>query len=209
MELTYIQSCGTWSAWSAPIISPIEEFYQNHLFVLDQDLPQDLYVGQQLASFVSDNSLDGSFTTPYTVAALVYKDDSNNTMYTENGGNRTLIGCLLIDFNNNLLKFFDYDDFPVINTGSICLLVPDNVEDVEKIEDFKCRVWKLQCKFASCVSKYLTNLEYGINKYNTLEDLKDQKRLLEILNCYDTRDILEDTTDYNNIEYSEIKKLLC
>ena len=49
---------------------------------------------------------------------------------------------------------------------------------------------------------------FGYLKTDALECLKNEKRSLEILNCYDTRDIAGDTVLYNTLTYSQIKKLL-
>jgi hypothetical protein len=78
----------------------------------------------------------------------------------------------------------------------------------EKEECFLILVWNAQCEFAQCVVKYLQTLQFGTTSCEALETLKNKKRALEILNCYDPRDIENNTTEYNNISYSEIKKLL-
>ena len=76
-------------------------------------------------------------------------------------------------------------------------------------ECFDILVWNKQCEFAQCVLSYLKNLEFsGIASCEQLEELKNKRRALLILNCYDTRDIANDTTDYNFLTYSEIQKLL-
>lgn len=82
---------------------------------------------------------------------------------------------------------------------------PNNTNDCYHI-----LVWAKQCEFASCVFKYVQKLQYGsINSCcEELDELLNKKRALEILNCYDTRDIENDTTDYNFITYSQIKHLL-
>jgi len=82
---------------------------------------------------------------------------------------------------------------------------PNNINDCYRI-----LVWAKQCEFASCVFKYVQKLQYGsINSCcEELDELLNKKRALEILNCYDTRDIENDTTDYNFITYSQIKHLL-
>lgn len=70
-------------------------------------------------------------------------------------------------------------------------------------------VWNKQCEYAKCVAKYLQKLQYGIlDCCEELDDLLNKKRALEILNCYDQRDIEGDTTDYNFFTYTQIKKLL-
>jgi hypothetical protein len=79
-------------------------------------------------------------------------------------------------------------------------------EDPE--ECFEILVWNKQCAFSKCVLKYLQLLKFGVQDCTALEDLKNQKRTLEILNRYDTNDIPYDTTEHNDITYSEIKKLL-
>lgn len=76
-------------------------------------------------------------------------------------------------------------------------------------ECYDILVWSKQCEFAKCVFKYVQKLQYGtINTCEELDTLINKKRALEILNCYDSRDIEGNTTDYNFITYSEIKKLL-
>ena len=69
-------------------------------------------------------------------------------------------------------------------------------------------VWQKQCEFAKEVAKYLRLLQFGVTCCNELEELKNKRRALLILNCYDTRDIPNDTTEYNTLTYSQIKDLL-
>lgn len=89
-------------------------------------------------------------------------------------------------------------------TGVFCVC-----EKPEPIDNcFELSVWEKQCEFAKCVLKYLQALNFGNANCETLENLKLEKRTLEILNNYDSRDIPNDTMDYNNISYSDIKKLL-
>lgn len=81
--------------------------------------------------------------------------------------------------------------------------------DQENKECFDILVWNKQCEFGQCVFKYLQALQFGAaNCCEQLEELKNKRRVLEILNCYDTRDIKDDTTIYNALSYSQIKKLL-
>jgi len=49
---------------------------------------------------------------------------------------------------------------------------------------------------------------FGNADCEALENLKLKRRVLKILNCYDSRDIINNTMDYNNISYTKIKKLL-
>jgi len=69
-------------------------------------------------------------------------------------------------------------------------------------------VWEKQCEFAKNTLSYLMNLQFGTTCCEDLDNLKNERRVLQILNCYDTRDIPDDTTDYNIITYTEIKRLL-
>jgi hypothetical protein len=82
-----------------------------------------------------------------------------------------------------------------------------NPNDPEECYDIL--VWAKQCEFAKCVFKYVQKLQYGMGDCcDDLNELMNKKRALEILNCYDSRDIIDDTTDYNFITYSQIKHLL-
>ena len=69
-------------------------------------------------------------------------------------------------------------------------------------------VWQKQCEFGKEVAKYLKLLQFGVTCCNELEELKNKRRALLILNCYDTRDILNNTTEYNTLTYSQIHDLL-
>jgi hypothetical protein len=75
-------------------------------------------------------------------------------------------------------------------------------------EDFCNKVHEKQCEFATKTLKYLKHLQFGNTCCEELDALKNDKRILEILNCYDTRDIPANTTNYNTIPYIQIKRLL-
>jgi hypothetical protein len=79
---------------------------------------------------------------------------------------------------------------------------------VESINCYKLAVWSKQCEYSKCVLEYVNNLIFGIDVCKLEESLKEQRRVLEILNCYDPRDILGNTTNYNTITYTKIKQLL-
>ena len=93
---------------------------------------------------------------------------------------------------------------------AVCQIVevPKEDEDTEAVDCFNIIVWDLQCKYAQCVLKYFTNLKFGIDNKIDFENLLKKKKALEILLCYDARDIVANTTIYNNITYSEIKQLM-
>lgn len=75
-------------------------------------------------------------------------------------------------------------------------------------EDFCEKLHNKQCEFATKTLKYLKSLQFGNTCCEELEELKNNKRILKILNCYDTRDIPANTTEYNTIPYIQIKRLL-
>lgn len=102
-------------------------------------------------------------------------------------------------------------------------------EDNVDIECFNKLIWQKQCEYSQKVLSYLKKLQFGNTCCEELEELKNYRRVLLILNCYDTRDISSttrdipsnardisyntinissNTTDYNTISYIEIKKLL-
>jgi hypothetical protein len=80
----------------------------------------------------------------------------------------------------------------------------DNVD----IECFNKLIWQKQCEYSQKVLSYLKKLQFGNTCCKELEELKNYRRALLVVNCYDTRDIPSNTTDYNTISYIEIKKLL-
>lgn len=78
----------------------------------------------------------------------------------------------------------------------------------EAQECYPILVWDKQCEFAQATLKYLQQMQFGIFCCESLDKLKNKRRALEILNCYDTRDIPNNTTEYNTLTYQQIKNLL-
>lgn len=91
-------------------------------------------------------------------------------------------------------------------TASFYVEVTDTTD--QDILCFFKLVWQEQCDFAQCVSKYVQLLQFGAAPCDALDELMNKRRALEILNCYDVRDIPNNTTDYNILTYTQIKKLL-
>jgi hypothetical protein len=86
---------------------------------------------------------------------------------------------------------------------------PETYETQEEVQAcYDKIVWSKQCDFANEVLAYSKKLEFGMACCDDLEHLKNKRRVLGVLNCYDTRDILDDTTEYNTLTYSQIKNLL-
>lgn len=82
----------------------------------------------------------------------------------------------------------------------------DSMAEIDKC--YHLLVWQKQCKFGKEVLQYLQQLQFGMACCDALEELKNKRRALQILNCYDTRDIPNNTTEYNNITYDDIQYLL-
>jgi len=96
-----------------------------------------------------------------------------------------------------------------INTGTFLRFWVRGYDCGDQIEeDFCKKVHKKQCEFATKTLNYLKHLQFGNTCCEELDNLKNDRRILEILNCYDTRDIPSNTTDYNTIPYIQIKRLL-
>jgi hypothetical protein len=86
---------------------------------------------------------------------------------------------------------------------------PETYETQEEVQAcYDAIVWDKQCSFAKETLNYLKKLEFGMTCCDDLEHLKNKRRVLLILNCYDTRDILDNTTEYNTLTYDTIKDLL-
>ena len=175
-----------------------------YVLVIAGTTEADFYVGQVITTITSTNP----FTTPgsgqLTVATLIFV--GNNTVYNEPIYGATFFGIVLKDEFGNLVA-------PGLNNdGNICLEDPIDPpvpsEDETNQECFDILVWNKQCEFSKCVLKFLKRLELGMYDCEEFNRLKNTKRALEVLNCYDTRDIENNTTDYNTLTYSQIKKLL-
>lgn len=79
---------------------------------------------------------------------------------------------------------------------------------LEEINCYNALVWQKQCEFAQETLKYLKALEFGFACCDALEDLKNKKRVLGILNCYDVRDLNNAEPEYNTLTYDTINDLL-
>ena len=93
------------------------------------------------------------------------------------------------------------------NWGQIDLSGYPTYEDDEEV-CFKLSVWSLQCKFATLVTNYSNHLTYGVKCGKDQKCLKIFQNGLKLLNRYDPRDIVGDTTDYNNLPYSTILTII-
>jgi hypothetical protein len=121
------------------------------------------------------------------------------------GPGRTLVGFIIIDSNGTLLQ---PDNGTGGGRGFVTFGDSELTPDEKNKECFDKLVWDKQCTFAKDVLKFVNQISFGYFKPEALECLKNEKRALEILNAYDTRDIENETTNYNVFTYKQIKKLL-
>jgi len=142
------------------------------------------------------------------ILSLVYNTGNAGPLYLDNNGPfRTLMGVLIIDAAGTLLN----PKVLLAGSGRGQITFKDlTLSPNEKNKEcFDKLVWNKQCEYSKDVLAYLNRILYGyISSPSKIEILKNKKRALEILNSYDTRDIANNTTTYNTLTYTEIKKLL-
>jgi hypothetical protein len=189
------------TAWESTPSITIPEPWQTHVITFpDLQDTTVFYLGQGITFLNSNTPLGYSGTGVYYIGSILYTDGTN--IFTEQTSGRYFYGIILIDSNGQLI--IPGDD----NSGYLCVYPNyDSPENITK-ECFDKLVWDKQCEFSKCVLNYVKLLRFGIAPCDMLEDLMNKRRALEILNCYDTRDIEFNTTDYNTLPYSTIKKLL-
>jgi len=192
----YIQDPGAGAGYSLP--------WEPYVYkISDIAILADLKVGQLITTITY---IGGTPITPgiggNTILSLVYNTGTSGPLYLENSAGRTLMGILIIDAAGTLLN-------PgAAQRGDITFNDLTLTADEKNKECFDKLVWAKQCIFGKDVLKFVNEISFGYLKTDALECLKNEKRSLEILNCYDTRDIENDTTLHNVLKYSQIKKLL-
>lgn len=143
-----------------------------------------------------------------TILSLVYNTGNSGPLYLDNNGPfRTLMGVLIIDVAGTLLT----PKVLLAGSGRGQITFKDLAlsPDEKNKECFDKLVWNKQCEYSKEVLAYLNRILFGyISSSSKIEILKNKKRALEILNSYDTRDIANNTTTYNTLTYTQIKKLL-
>ena len=193
----YIQDPGAGGGYDLP--------WEPYVYkVSDVAILADLKAGQVITDITY---LGGPATTPGTggniILSLVYNTGNAGPLYLDNNGPfRTLMGVLIIDAAGTLLNPGNGQ------RGNITFKDLAVTADEKNKECFDKLVWDKQCIFGKDVLNFVNEVSFGYIKTDAVDCLKNRKRVLEILNCYDTRDIENDTTDYNTITYTTIKKLL-
>lgn len=138
-----------------------------------------------------------------SILSFLYENGTD--LFLAPAAGRTLIGFIVIDSNGTLLQ---PDNGSGGGRGFITFKDSELTTDEKNKECFDKLVWNKQCTFGKDVLNFVNEVSFGYLKTDAVECLKNRKRALEILNGYDTRDIENDTTDYNTITYTTIKKLL-
>jgi len=209
-ECVTTQICATWATRASepdPFLD-VPCIWDPYIFAFGYNDPTQLYVGASVTILHSDEPTTN--TLGATVAFLVYQDINTPTLfYLEPGIDRDFIGAMLYDSNGVLLPTNYNGSISAPNYGYICLSIytPPTQQAIDE-ECYNILVWDKQCEFGKNVYHYLLKLKFGIQTCEELECLKNQRRALKILNCYDTRDLGTIVPQYNALSYSTIKKLL-
>jgi hypothetical protein len=196
---TYIEKKLTWTVASEKESIPVP--WKNLAFLSTRIA--DVKVGDPLANFKSEKYPDGIGSAKLGAILYVQGAKTDTPVYTtEYSGLRSPIGFILVDEAGEII-------LPILGATGEASFYIELTEDVDPdVACFIKLVWEKQCEFAQCVQSYLTNMQFGSFSCEALEMLKNKRRALEILNCYDVRDIPNNTTDYNVLTYTQIKKLL-
>lgn len=196
---TYIEKKLTWTVATDRARIPLP--WENLAFLSTET--KDLKVGDPLISLKSKAYPDGIGSAKLGAILYVQGEKTDNPVYTtEYSSLRTPIGFLLVDEAGEII-------LPILEATGEASFWVELTEDVDaEVACFITLVWQAQCEFAKCVQAYLTQMQFGTFSCEALENLKNKRRALEILNCYDVRDIPNNTTDYNFFTYTQMKKLL-
>ena len=200
-----VDICTYWTAENEPVFPTL---WQDKVWYIMSN-GEGLFPGQIITNVTFDNGTPlFAGTGVYHVAAILYADSTGtsfsttqSTIYSE------FVGIIVMDSNNDYVLPIPFE--ASYNQGTICLayIVPPTEEELE-IECFKKAVWSKQCQYSSAVDSYRQAMMFSSVCCDMLENLKQQRRILHILNCYDTRDIPNDTTLYNTFTYTQIQQLL-
>jgi len=192
---------GTWT-YNTGIDVPWKD---NVFSIFDIDT-LNLEVNQSITSITYANPPTDGGSSGFRILALVYKNlvgAPADVLFNPAPG-YGLVGILVRDADNNIL----IPENALGNNGDIIFNDPTLTADEKNKKCFDKLVWDKQCIFGKDVLNLVNEISFGYIKPGALDCLKNRKRALQILNGYDTRDIENDTTDYNDITYTTIKKLL-
>lgn len=208
-----VEICANWRTRASetdPFLD-VPCIWDPYIFAFTYYDPTQLSVGDPISILQSD--VPATSTLGATIAFLVYQDVNTPTLfYLEPGIDRDFIGAMLYGPTGLLLPTNYNGSTSAPNYGYLCLYKSSSISTPTQQEiDEECYnilVWDKQCEFGKNVHHYLLKLKFGIQTCEELECLKNQRRALKILNCYDTRDLGSIIPEYNALPYSTIKKLL-
>jgi hypothetical protein len=200
-----VEACTQWYSENEPAFPTP---WQDKVWYLDSN-EEGLFVGQVITNVTFENGTpEFEGTEVYHIAALLYTN-SGETAYstTQSTIYSVFVGIIVMDSNNDYVLPIATGETE--NNGGICFAyaVPPTEEELQ-IECYKKAVWSKQCQYSTAVDKYRQAMIFGSVCCNMLENLKQQHRILNILNCYDTRDLYNNTTLYNTLTYTQIQQLL-
>jgi hypothetical protein len=194
--------------WESYVDTNLPLPWQDKVWYLDSN-ETGLFPGQTINEVTFENGTpEFEGTEVYHIAALLYTN-SSETAYstTQSTIYSVFVGIIVMDSNNDYVLPIATGETE--NNGGICFAyaVPPTEEEIQ-IECYKKAVWSKQCQYSTAVDKYRQAMIFGSVCCNMLENLKQQRRILNILNCYDTRDLYNNTTLYNTLTYTQIQQLL-
>lgn len=204
-----VEACTYWySDLSDDLVSNLPLIWQDKFWFIDSN-GEGLFAGQIISNVTFDNGTPVfGGTGVYHIAAVLYSNSTYSAFSTTQSTiYSNFIGIIVMDSNNDYILPVNTEE--TYNQGTICLayIVPPTEEEIQ-IECYKKAVWSKQCQYSALVDEYRQAVIFGSVCCDMLENLKQQRRILHILNCYDTRDIFNDTTLYNNLTYTQIQQLL-
>jgi hypothetical protein len=132
------------------------------------------------------------------------------TLWAEIPGDDTMIGSsTAVDCPTSNWSFDpDLGPYYLGSNPQIVECADPDAETQAQIDCYNALVWQKQCEFSKDVLSYLKSLEFGFACCDALEELKNKRRVLGILNCYDLRDINNAEPVYNTLPYDTINDLL-
>lgn len=204
-----VEACTYWySDLSDDLVSNLPLIWQDKFWFIDSN-GEGLFAGQIISNVTFDNGTPVfGGTGVYHIAAVLYSNSTYSAFSTTQSTiYSNFIGIIVMDSNNDYILPVNTEE--TYNQGTICLAytIPPTEEEIQ-IECYKKAVWSKQCQYSALVDEYRQAMIFGSVCCDMLENLKQQRRILHILNCYDTRDIFNDTTLYNNLTYTQIQQLL-
>lgn len=200
-----VDACTYW--YSAPNnYFPIP--WQNKVWYMMSN-GEGLFAGQVITTITFDNGApEFAGTGVYHIGAILYCDETETLFSTTQSSIYPyFVGIIVMDSNNNYVLPVNTEES--YNQGTICLAytVPPTEEEIQ-IECYKKAVWSKQCQYSALVQQFQQAMVFGTVCCDMLENLKQKRRILNILNSYDVRDIFTNTNIYNNFTYTQIQQLL-